>query len=114
MEPEFQTTGVIIPGPPSTPLVPVQAAQDASWAAQWFNDYNTQPASTNPSGPATIDAQAALIESYRSSQGRTVYNGEWGPQDGGDDASRGRLIAAVRERCEAAASAGPSGRTRRT
>jgi endoglucanase len=36
MGPEYQTTGVIFPGPPPTPLVPVQAAQDASWATQWF------------------------------------------------------------------------------
>ena len=59
-------------------------------------------AATNPSGTATIDAQVALIESYRSSQGRTVYNGEWGPQDGGADDSRARLIAEVREGCESA------------
>lgn len=99
---EFQTTGVVFPGPPATPIVPVQAAQDASWAADWFEGYNTLPAAQNPSGPATIDAQVALIEAYRTSQGRTVYNGEWGPQDGGDDDSRARLIVAVRERCESA------------
>ncbi len=99
---EYQTTGVVFPGPPATPIVPVQAAQDASWAADWFEGYNTQPAAQNPSGPATVDAQVALIEAYRTSQGRTVYNGEWGPQDGGDDDSRARLIVAVRERCESA------------
>ncbi len=99
---EYQTTGVVFPGPPATPIVPVQAAQEAAWAADWFEGYNTQPAAQNPSGPATIDAQVALIEAYRSSQGRTVYNGEWGPQDGGDDDSRARLIVAVRERCESA------------
>jgi len=102
MGPEFQTTGVLFPGPPPTPLVPVQAAQDTTWTMQWFNDYNTLPAETNPSGPATIDAQLTLIESYRRSQGRTVYNGEWGPQDGGGEADRARLMVAVRERCEAA------------
>jgi endoglucanase len=102
MSAEFRTAGVIFPGPPATPIVPVQAAQDASWAAQWFNDYNTLPAATNPSGPATVDAQIAKIVSYRDSSGRTVYNGEWGPQDGGDDDSRARLISVVRERCETA------------
>ena len=102
MSAEYQTTGVVFPGPPATPIVPVQAAQTAAWASQWFNDYNTLPAATNPAGPATIDAQIALIEGYRSSQGRYVYNGEWGPQDGGDLESRARLIRLVRERCEGA------------
>jgi hypothetical protein len=61
-----------------------------------------QPAETNPSGPATIDTQIARLESYRKSQGREVYNGEWGPQDGGDEASRVNLITYMRERCETA------------
>ena len=98
----FLTTGVIFPGPPATPVDPVQAAKDASWANQWFIDYNTKPAATNPSGPATIAAQIALITAYRQSQGRTVYNGEWGPQDGGALDSRVRLVTAVREQCESA------------
>jgi endoglucanase len=102
MGPEFQTKGIIFPGPPPTPVVAVQAALDASWASQWFDKYNTLPAETNPSGPATVDAQIALITSYRNAHGRYVYNGEWGPQDGGDDDSRARLITAVRERCESA------------
>jgi endoglucanase len=100
--PEFQTTGVIYPGPPATPVDPVQAAKDASWANQWFSDYNTKPAATNPSGPATIAAQIALIDAYRQSQGRTVYNGEWGPQDGGALDSRVRLVTEVRAQCESA------------
>ena len=98
----FLTTGVIFPGPPATPVDPVQAAKDASWANQWFIDYNTKPAATNPSGPATIAAQIALIAAYRQSQGRIVYNGEWGPQDGGALDSRVRLVTAVREQCESA------------
>ena len=102
MGPAYLTTGVIFPGPPATPINPVQAAKDASWANQWFIDYNTKPAATNPSGPATIAAQIALIAAYRQSQGRTVYNGEWGPQDGGALDSRVRLVTAVREQCESA------------
>jgi endoglucanase len=98
----FLTTNVIFPGPPATPIEPVQAAKDAAWANQWFIDYNTKPAATNPSGPATIAAQIALITGYRQSQGRTVYNGEWGPQDGGALDSRVRLVTEVRQQCEAA------------
>jgi len=98
----FLTTGVIFPGPPATPIEPVQAAKDATWANQWFIDYNTKPAATNPSGPATVAAQIALITAYRQSQGRTVYNGEWGPQDGGALDSRVRLVTEVRQQCESA------------
>ncbi len=97
----YMTTGVIFPGPPVTPITPVQAALDADWAASWFDDYNTKPAAENPSGPATVNAQIAYITAYRSASGRTVYNGEWGPQDGGDMASRVNLVTLVREKCEA-------------
>ena len=102
MGPIYLTTGVVFPGPPATPINPVQAAKDASWANQWFVDYNTKPAATNPSGPATVASQIALITAYRQSQGRAVYNGEWGPQDGGAMDSRARLVTAVRAQCDAA------------
>jgi len=82
--------------------VPVQAAKDATWANQWFMDYNTKPEATNPSGPATIAAQLALINAYRQAQGRAVYNGEWGPQEGGALDSRVRLVTMVRQECEKA------------
>ncbi len=98
----FLTTGVIFPGPPTTPVEPVQAAKDAAWANQWFIDYNAKPAATNPSGPATVAAQIALISAYRQGRGRTVYNGEWGPQDGGALDSRVRLTTEVRQQCESA------------
>ena len=102
MGPAYLTTGVVFPGPPATPIVPVQGAKDAAWANQWFMDYNTKPAATNPSGPATVAAQIALITAYRQNQGRAVYNGEWGPQDGGALDSRVRLVTAVRQQCEGA------------
>ena len=102
MGPPYLTTGVIFPGPPPTPVTPVQAAKDAAWANQWFIDYNSKPAATNPSGPATITAQIALITAYTQGQGRTVYNGEWGPQSGGALDSRVRLVTEVRQQCESA------------
>lgn len=102
MGPPYATTGVTFPGPPVTPVAPVQAAKDAAWANQWFMDYNTKPAATNPSGPATIAAQVALITAYQQAQGRTVYNGEWGPQEGGALDSRVRLVTMVRQECEKA------------
>jgi endoglucanase len=102
MGPEYMTTGVIFPGPPAAPITPIAAASAASWAKQWFDDYNTLPAATNPSGPATITAQVGYLTSYMKSQGRTVYNGEWGPQDAGPMDSRARLVTEVRKQCEQA------------
>ena len=102
MGPEFMTTGVIFPGPPSSPVTPVAAASSADWARTWFDNYNSLPAASNPSGPATITAQMNYIKNYRSSSGRTVYNGEWGPQDGGAMDSRVRLVTLVRQECESA------------
>jgi endoglucanase len=102
MGPEFMTTGVIFPGPPSSPVTPVAEASAADWAKTWFDSYNSLPAATNPSGPATVTAQMAHITSYRNSSGRTVYNGEWGPQDGGAMDSRVRLVTLVRQECETA------------
>jgi len=98
----YMTTGVTFPGPPATPVTPVQAAKDTAWANQWFTDYNAKPAETNPSGPATVAAQLALITAYRQAQGRAVYNGEWGPQEGGALDSRVRLVTLVRQECEKA------------
>ena len=37
-----------------------------------------------------------------SSRDRTVYNGEWAPQDGGAMDSRARLVTEVRRQCEQA------------
>jgi len=102
MGPEFMTTGVIFPGPPSSPVTPVAAATSTAWTKTWFDNYNSLPAATNPSGPATIAAQMAYLTDYRSSSGRAVYNGEWGPQDGGALDSRARLVTLVRQECEKA------------
>jgi endoglucanase len=102
MGPEYMTTGILFPGPPAAPVTPVEAATEASWAAQWFDDYNTLPAESNPSGPATVEAHVAFITDYQATEGRTVYNGEWGPQDGGDMDSRVRLVTEVRRQCEQA------------
>jgi len=102
MGPAYMTTGVVFSGPPTTPITPVAAATAAAWSKQWFDSYNTLPAATNPSGPATVTAQLALVTSYKQAQGRTVYNGEWGPQDNGPMDSRARLVTTMRQQCDQA------------
>jgi endoglucanase len=100
MQPEWGTTRVLYPGPPPTPIVPVAAAQNVMWVAAWFQEYNTLPTDTNPSGPATVLQQYAEMSSYAASTGRRVYNGEWAAEDGGDIDSRIRWIRAMRVEAE--------------
>jgi endoglucanase len=102
MGPVFMTTGIVFPGPPSTPVVPVQAAKDAPWASQWFDAYNTLPAAENPSGPKAIQDQVAAATAFTKATGHPVYNDEWGPQDGGEMQYRAALVLAMREECEKA------------
>ena len=47
-----------------------------------------------------MTAQLALVTSYKQAQGRTVYNGEWGPQDQGPMDSRARLVTTMRQQCD--------------
>jgi endoglucanase len=101
-DPSWQTSGVLFPGPPPSPLAPHPAAQANPTAVRWFSDYNTLPPEQNPSGPRTIREQIARIEAYRQASGRAVMNTEWGPQDGGDIASRASLMRVMRAECEAA------------
>jgi endoglucanase len=100
MGPEYQTTGVIFPGPPKTPVAPVAAAAAVPWMANWFEAYNTLPPETNPSGPAAIEQQFRAIDDYVAATGLRVYNGEWGAQDGGDVESRRNWMRGVREASE--------------
>ena len=101
-DPSWQTSGVIFPGPPATPIVPHPAAQANAAATRWFMQYNTLDAAQNPSGPRTVREQIARVKAYREASGRAVMNTEWGPQDGGDMTSRANLIRSMREECEAA------------
>jgi endoglucanase len=102
MGPIWATTGIVFPGPPSQPVVPVQAALDAPWAKQWFSDYNTLPAAQNPSGPKMILTQIQQATAFSARTKHPVYNGEWGPQGGADMTSRSNYIRAMRTECEKA------------
>ena len=102
MGPIWATTGIVFPGPPAQPIVPVQAALDAAWAKQWFSDYNTLPAAQNPSGPKMILTQIQQASAFRAQTKHPVYNGEWGPQGGADLTSRSNYIRVMRTEAEKA------------
>jgi endoglucanase len=100
MGPEYQTTGVIFPGPPPVPITPLPAAQSNAEVAAWFVRYNTLPAAENPSGPATIARELEYARQFTEKTKLPVYLGELGAIDKADVASRVAWTRAVRQEAE--------------
>jgi len=100
MTPEFQTPGVLFPGPPPAPIAPLPAAQKVSWVAGWFRKYNTLPAAENPSGPTTIAEEFEYVRQFTAKTGLPVYLGEFGAIDKADPASRVAWTRMVRQEAE--------------
>lgn len=61
----YWTIGVEWPSPPKTPLVPKLAAQQDPFVRQWFHDYNTRPAESNPCSPGEIAKQLDVAAEAR-------------------------------------------------
>jgi endoglucanase len=101
MGPEFQTTGIHFPGPPSSPLTPVSAVQSVGWARAWFDGYNQAPADSNPSGPTTISEQLGMARDFADAHHMAVYMGEFGAIDHADMASRAAYVRMTRRAAEA-------------
>lgn len=99
MSPEYGTTGVVFPGPPSSPLKPVAAAQKVDWVRNWFAAYNTSLALDNPSGPRALQDDFAHVDAFLQ-RGIPLYLGEFAAIDRADPGSRVRWIRAVRTEAE--------------
>jgi len=100
MPPEFQTRGVVFPGPPATPIAPAGPASSATWVREWLDRYNTLPADRNPSGPATIADQLDMAATFVQRRHLPVYMGEFGAIDHADPASRAAWTRATRMEAE--------------
>jgi endoglucanase len=100
MNPEFRTTGVRFPGPPSAPLTPVSTARSVAWVREWFERYNGDPASINPSGNRAILEQLDLAKAFAESHRVRVYMGEFGAIDHADMASRATWTRTTRQEAE--------------
>jgi endoglucanase len=79
----------------------VAAAAGTPWVADWFDAYNTQPADTNPSGPAAVRAEMDAASAFASRTGRPVYLGAFAAFDWADAGSRARFYAELRAQAEA-------------
>jgi endoglucanase len=100
MGPEFQTRGIVFPGPPAAPITPVPAAQSTAWVSQWFSGYNTPAIAQNSNGPKAIFDYFKVVEDYLTSSHRRVYLGEFGVADSADPKSRESWLRIVRQEAE--------------
>src|SRR5262249_18316631 len=76
MGPEYQTTGIVFPGPPKRPVRPVPAAMAIDWVQKWFERYNSTPADDNPNSAKTIGEYFDLASAFVAKTQLRVYLGE--------------------------------------
>lgn len=100
MPPEFQTQGIVFPGPPSAPVSPAPGAEKADWVVDWLKRYNALPAAENPSGPVAIAEQFQFARVFMDRTKLPVYMGEFGSGDKADHASRVTWTRMVRKAAE--------------
>jgi endoglucanase len=100
MDAHFGTRGVVFPGPPVSPLVPIAAAREHPEAREFFERYNGEPADTNPSGPAAIIVEMERAQAFAERTGLRVYLGEFGSIIQADLGSRARWTRMVRTEAE--------------
>ncbi len=100
MPPEFGTTGVSFPGPPSTPVVPIDAARSVAWVREWFERYDREPADTNPGGAGAIAEQLDMAKAFADSRHIPVYMGEFAAIDHAVMASRVAWTRTTRQEAE--------------
>lgn len=100
MTAEFQTPGVVFPGPPATPVTPLPAAQKTDWVSRWFASYNADPIAKNSNGPTAIFDYFKVVEEYVKSTNRRVYMGEFGVPKVVDAKSRENWLRMVRQEAE--------------
>lgn len=100
--PDRRVTGIVFPGPPATPLVPVPQLRLTSGFQEWIKAYNTQPGSSNPSSPRVMEAAVAQVKEWSDYYGRPVYLGEFGAYTTADPASRAHYYHDFRKALESA------------
>jgi endoglucanase len=100
MGPEYQTLGVVFPGPPAARITPVASARQTAWVQDWFNGYNELPFERNPSGPSTVFSHFAKAEQYVAKTRKRMYLGEFAVVDHADAKSRENYLRLVRQEAE--------------
>ena len=93
--PDTATTGVLFTGPPAVPLQPSSTISH-SWVLDWFRDYNTKPATINPSSPYAFRGKLQAARNWSDYYGRPVHVGEFGCYEKADAQSRVKFYEAIR------------------
>lgn len=99
MGPEYQTTGVLFPGPSGT-LDLAPGSQSTPWVRDWLRYHQTQPAERNPSSPRSVAEEFDRATRYVEATGRRVYLGEFGAIDVADPVSRENYLRLIRLEAE--------------
>jgi endoglucanase len=100
MPSNYDTRGVVFPGPPPHPVAPSAAANAMAESREFFERYNSEPAETNPGGPAAIVEQMEMAKAFADRTGLRVYLGEFGAGVNADVASRARWTRMARTEAE--------------
>lgn len=100
MGPEYQTVGLVFPGPPPRPVEPVPAARSVDWVREWFHGYATAPAVDNPGGVGPIIAAFDRAQAFARGAHVPLYLGEFAAIDRAESPSRARWLRAVRTEAE--------------
>jgi endoglucanase len=100
MPPEYETRGIVFPGPPPTPLKPGPNALAKGWVRDWFERYNDAPPERNPSGPAIIADQLDMAKDFADRLHLPVYMGEFGCIENADPRSRETWTRTTRKEAE--------------
>ncbi len=85
---EYDTRGIVFPGPPSQPLKPGPGAQSQAWVRDWLTRYNEEPGPRNPCGPAAIANQLDVAADFANGAHLPVYVGAFAAIDNADPKSR--------------------------
>jgi endoglucanase len=93
--PDTATTGVLFTGPPPVQLTP-NSSITHSWVLDWFRDYNTKPATINPSSPYAFRGKLQAAHAWSEYYGRPVHVGEFGCYQKADAQSRVKFYKEIR------------------
>ena len=92
---KYQTTGVVWPGPPPQPVVPVKGEESDFW-----EKYNTLPTAENPANPQRIIDAMDFAQTWSKQHNVPLWLGEFGAYRRADMDSRIRWTQCVREAAE--------------
>jgi endoglucanase len=99
--PDTVVTGIVFPGPPTTPLRPGTNLPLKPHVQRWLDAYNLLPAAQNPSSSVAFASLLKLARQWSDYYGRPVHIGEFGAYRKADAESRAHFYEAFRRAAEA-------------